>query len=229
MKYREDFWYIAGVVIALVSALVIAVTMVMMYYGNNTAIIICFSAMPFLAIGILLAQSTKRRYEEADLTNGEPLPIFWRIRFAFHNTKYYLSTSRLWRGLFIGLCALFVAVAVTLSGLCIYWSSREAAIKNSKPYIDAITQYDTHYALWQEARKNGDEAAKEEAFDKMQEADEIRKTCSAKIKNYKTDIKLTWPWIVLNGACAVFCGTMYYVYGVKKREDTASKINDQNK
>lgn len=225
MRYKSDPWYLAGLIVTALSAIVIAVTMVMMYYGSNVAIIICFSAMPFLAIGILLAQSTKRRYEEADLTNGEPLPIFWRIRFAFHNTKYYLSTSRMWRGLFISLCAFFVAVAVTLGGLCIYWSSREASIKNSKPYIEAVTQYDTYYAQWQEARKNGDEAAKEEAFDKMQQANEVRQTYFTKIKNYKLDVKFTWPWIVLNGACAVFCGTMYYVYGVKKREDPAPKKN----
>ncbi len=223
MRYKSDPWYLSGLIVTAISAIIIVVTMVMMYYGSNIAIIICFSAMPFLAIGILLAQSTKRRYEEADLTDGEPLPIFWRIRFAFHNTKYHLSTSRLWRGLFVGLCAFFVAVAVTLSGLCIYWSSREASIKNSKPYIDSVTQYETHYALWQEARKNGDEAAKTAAFDKMQEADETRKTYSAKIKNYKTDVKFTWPWIALNGACAVFCGTMYYVYGVKNREDTTTE------
>ena len=221
MKYREDFWYIAGVVIALVSALVIAVTMIMMYYGNDKAIIWCFGAMPILAVGILTAQSTKRRYEEADATDGEPLPMFWRIRYGFHNTKIYLSTSRKWRRLYIALISLFTAVAVSLSGMCVYWLCKQNSLKNSAAYTDATARYEVYYTEWQQARQSGDEALREQAFAKMREANDITQEISAKIDRCKDDIKFTWPWIAVTGACAVFCGTMYYVYGVKKRENDA--------
>ncbi len=219
MKYKKDPWYIAGLIVTVVSVAVMSVTMVMMYYGNNTAIVVCFSAMPFLAIGILMAQSTKRRYEEADATDGKPLPMFWQIRFAFHNLKIYLRTSRIWRGLFAGLCALFVSVAVILSGFCAYWSCKGSKIESSTRYTESVTQYDTYYSEWQKARKDGDEITQTKAFNKMQEADQIKKTYLSEINKCNTDIKFTWPWIAFFVACAVFCGTMLYVYGIRNRID----------
>ena len=217
MKYRKDPWYIAGIIITVIAALTIAVTMVFMYYGNDIAIIWCFGAMPVLAIGFLLSQSVKRRYEDADARNGEPLPMFWRIRFSYHNLKVLVITKGIWRVMFAGLTAFFLAVALLLGVICgINALSKNSIVRNPE-YIECGQNIDKYMALYSDARRENNEELAHEYYLKIEEYEQMRENSEKYIKSCEETISNLWPWIAVSGALALFCGVTLSAYALHKR------------
>ena len=219
MKYKSDKWYIAGNIMTAISVVVFAVTMIMMYYGDDSAIIWCFGAMPLLAVGILLSQSVKRRYEEADAVNGDPLPMFWRIRYAFHNLVLLVRTCDMWRNILTAVTGVFILAAVVLGGLCAYWGIAKSAVKNDPQYQNYSSHYNISYQEWSDARKNGDVAAQSKHFAEMQAARDAMYKYDQRIKNYGSYISHTWPWITVAGGAALFCGVVLYTYVWHKKKE----------
>ncbi len=217
MRYKKDPWYIAGLVIAAIGVLVLAVTMVFMYYGNDAAIIWCFASMPVLATGILLSQSVKRRYEDADATDGEPLPMFWRIRFGYHNLKVLVITKGLWRVIFTGLTALFLTAALVLGIICgINAWSKNSILKNPE-YIKYEQKHAEYMTLYSEARKDNNEELAHEYYLKIEEYEEMNYNSKKYIKSCESTISSLVPWIAVSGILAVLCAAVLSTYVLYKR------------
>lgn len=212
MRYRKSPWYIAGLIITGIAVAVMLVTMVMMYYGNDAAIIWFFGACPVLLIGYFMVQTTIRRYEEADATDGEPLPMFWRIRFAYHNLKVRVITKNLWRKIIALVIALFSIATVVLSGLCGYWAFAKSAVAKDPEYKSASSSYNKYYTEWETARENGDDAKRQEIFAEMEEEHLIMRKYEVKMEGYDKNISSALPWIIFSGASAIFFGTVFYAY-----------------
>ncbi len=217
MKYKRDPWYIAGLLITAISAVTIAVTMVFMYYGNNMAIIWCFIAMAVLAVGILLSQSVKRRYDEADARDGEPLPMFWRIRFGYHNLKVLVITKGFWRVLFAGLTALGLATTLVLGIICgINTFSKNSILKNPE-YINCQQRINEYTELYTQARIDKDEQLAHEYFLKIEEYEKTNYNSEKYIKNCESAINSLIPWIIVSGSLTVFFAAILSAYVIHKR------------
>ncbi len=220
MKYRKDRWYIGGLVTTGIAVIIILVTMIMMYFGNDSAIIWCFAAMPVLATGILLSQSVKRRYEEADATNGEPLPMFWRIRFGYHNLKVLVITKGLWRVIFAALTCLFLLLTLVLGFICGYCALSKNSVLNSPKYIKNIEMHEEYRALWSQARTDGDEEKAHEYFAVMEECNKENYNSRKHITDCEATITALLPWTVVTGALTVFSAVIFSAYALHKRKTT---------
>lgn len=223
MRYRKSPWYIAGLVIVGIAVAVMLVTMVMMYYGVDAAIIWFFGACPVLLIGYFMVQTTIRRYEDADAVDGEPLPMFWRIRFAYHNLKVRVITKNLWRRLIASVIVLFLTATVILSGLCGYWAFAKSAVAKDPEYKTASANYQADYTEWLKLRENGDDAKRQEIFAEMEKEHLTMRKYESQMEKYDANISSALPWIILSGASAIFFGTVYYAYVryQKNRKDTS--------
>lgn len=212
MRYRKSPWYIAGYIILGIAVAVMLVTMVMMYYGVDAAIVWFFGACPVLLVGYFMVHTTVRRYEEADSVDGEPLPMFWRIRFAYHNLKVRVITQDFWRKIIGSVIIALLTVAVILSGFCGYWAFAKRAVAKDPEYKTAYTNYQANYAEWQNARENGDDVKRQESFAKMEKEHLIVRKYEVRMEGYDDRISSTWPWIVVAGASAIFFSTVFYAY-----------------
>ena len=212
MRYRKSPWYIAGYIILGIAVATMVVTMVMMYYGNDAAIVWFFGACPVLLIGYFMVHTTVQRYEDADAIDGEPLPMFWRIRFAYHNLKVRVITQNLWRKIIVSVITLFLAAVVVLSGLCGYWAFAKGAVKKDPEYKTASANYQTNYTEWLSARENGDDSKRQEIFTEMEKEHLTMRKHEARMEKYDEKVSSTLPWIIFSGAFALFFGTVFYAY-----------------
>ncbi len=212
MRYRKSPWYIAGLIIVGIAVAVMLVTMVMMYYGVDAAIVWFFGACPVLLIGYFMVQTTIRRYEDADAIDGEPLPMFWRIRFAYHNLKVRVITQNLWRKIIASLVALSLLIGLILGGVCIYSAFSRKNIKNDPHYKERNVLYNMAMVEWQTARENGDDAKRQESFAEMEAYRNANFEANQQIKEYGETISSCIPWIIFSGASVVFFSTVFYAY-----------------
>ncbi len=212
MRYRKSPWYIAGYIILGIAVAVMLVTMVMMYYGVDAAIVWFFGACPVLLIGYFMVHTTVRRYEDADAVDGEPLPMFWRIRFAYHNLKVRVITRNLWRRIIASLVGLSLLCGLVLGGVCAYSAFARRAIKNDPHYKERNVLYNMAMIEWQAARKNGDDVKRQESFAEMEAYKNANFESNQRIKKYGETISSCIPWIVVSGASAIFFSTVFYAY-----------------
>lgn len=223
MRYRKSPWYIAGYIVLGIAVTTMVVTMVMMYYGVDAAIIWFFGACPVLLIGYFMVHTTVQRYEDADAADGEPLPMFWRIRFAYHNLKVRVITQNFWRKVIVSIIALFLMAVVVLSGLCGYWVFAKSAVKKDPEYKTASANYQAYYTEWLKLRENGgDDSKRREIFAEMEKEHLTMRKYEVRMEKYDANISSALPWIAFSGASAIFFGTVYYAYMryKKNRKDT---------
>ena len=217
MKYKKDPWYIAGLITTAIAVITFIITMVLMYFEHDGAVIWCFTSMVVLTVGLLLSQSVKRRYEEAELANGEPLPMFWRIRFGYHNLKVLVITKGIWRVVFAGFTIGFLAATLVLGVLCGYNAlAKNSIIKNPeyKNYTQNVEDLNKQYI---EARRDGDEKKSHEIYLKIEENEQKLANSKKYIKGCEDTISNLLPWMAVTGAGAIFSGVVFSAYVIHRR------------
>ena len=217
MRYKRNFWYILGVVLSLASAVVMAVTMVIMYFGNNTAIVVFFAACPVLVFGVLTAQSVKRRYEEADELDREPIPMFWHIRYAVLRLREIMASRGVLTVLFTAVTCLSLIATLVLAVICGNSAYKRSKIENNRDYIANNVAYDEYYALWSDSRREGDKESADKYFEIMESYNHNNAKSRQKIKEYSEDIKKYGVWTALSGAVTVFFGSVLASYLIYKK------------
>ena len=217
MKYKKDPWYIAGLITTLIAAIDFVIDMVLMYFGRDDAIVRSFISMVVLAVGILLSQSVKRRYEEADATDGEPLPMFWRIRFGYHNLKILVITKGLWRVVFAGLTAGFLVATLALGVVCGYNALAKNSILRNPEYKNYTQNVEDLNKQYVEARREGDEKKSHEIYLKIEENEQKLANSKKYIKGCEDTISNLLPWMAVTGAGAIFSGVVFSAYVIHRR------------
>lgn len=218
MRYKKDPWYIAGLVITAIATIIFVTTMILMYFENDGAIIWCFASMVLLAVGILLSQSVKRRYEEADATDGEPLPMFWRIRFGYHNLKVLVITKGLCRVIFAGLALGFLAATLVLGIICGYNALSKNSITKNPEYINYSQNIEDLNNRYIEARREGDEKKSHEIYLEIEENEQKLANSKKYIKACESTIFNLLPWMVVTGVGTVFSSVVLSAYVIHKRK-----------
>ncbi len=227
MRYKKDPWYIAGLIITAIAVIIFVTTMVLMYLENDGAIIWCFVSMVVLTIGLLLSQSVKRRYEEAEVSNGEPLPMFWRIRFGYHNLKVLVITKGLWRVIFAGLTAGFLATTLVLGVLCGYNALAKNSITKNPEYKNYTQNLEGLNEQYIEARREGDEKKSHEIYLKIEKNEQKLANSKKYIKGCEETISDLLPWMAVTGACTIFSGVVLSAYVIhRKRVERFDNIDD---
>ena len=221
MNYKKDIWYILSIILVIISTIVMAVAMGFMYFGNNLAIIWFFAATPIFAIGILTAQSVRRRYEDAEIENGQPLPIFWRIRYALHNLQVLLIEKGLWRLIFATITLIGLIVTTVCGANCGFSAYKRSDIKNSPQYIANEVAYEEYIALYSEAKNNGEEDNAKLYFEIANGYHSGNAKDRMAISEYTGDIKIYGQRAIISGIITLFFGsalTSYTIYKKKKKK-----------
>lgn len=220
MRYKRNFWYILGVALSLASAVTMAVTMVIMYFGNNTAIVVFFAACPVLVAGVLTAQSVKRRYEEADELNREPVPMFWHIRYAVLRLREIIASRGILTILFTLFACISLIITLVLAVICGNFAYKRSKIQNNHDYIANNVAYDEYYALWSDSRREGDKESADKYFEIMESYNLNNAKSRQKIKEYGEELKKYGSWTALSGAVTLFFGTVTVAYFVYRKRVT---------
>ena len=224
MKYKKNFWYILGIVLTFASVLIMSVTMVLMFFGSNIAIIWFFAACPVLVFGVLTSQAVKRRYEEAVACDREPVPMFWHIRYTVLLLREFIASRGLLRVIFTALTCLSVIATLVLGGFCGYYAHERASIKNDSKYIENQIKYEEYYTLWLKAHNEGDKDAAHRFFEIMEAYNSDNAEGRKQIKTYTESLKEFGVWTALSGAVAVFFGTVLTTYMIHKKRRAASHL-----
>ena len=218
MNYRKDFWYILGLAFVLLTVVIMAVSMIFMYYGSAAAILWFFGSSPALVIGVFLMRGTARRYDEPDAETGEPLPAFWQLRYAFHNLKVLVITRDKWRSFLTVLTVLLLISTVILSGICVYSKFASNAVTKDPIYNQNIDNYEMNRLEWEKARDNGDAEAQQKYFFAMQESEELNYKYRKRIATYNQRVKDLLPWTVVSATVTIMCGVIMLAYIKHKKE-----------
>ena len=212
MNYRKNFWYILGLGLVLLSVVIMAISMIFMYYGSDKSILWFFGSCPIIVIGVFLMRGTARRYDEADLETGEPLPAFWQIRYALHNLRVLVITHDIWRTVLTIVTIVVAVAAVVLSTVCVHSKLSVSATKKDPTFIQNTNTYEMSRSEWEKARKEGDTEAQKQYFDTMQNALEDNYKYRERIKNYEERFDSVLPYAVLSAAAAIFLGITLSAY-----------------
>ncbi|MBO5747240.1 MAG: hypothetical protein J6S13_09180 [Clostridia bacterium] len=218
MNYRKDFWYILGLALVALTVIIMAVSMIFMYYGSAAAILWFFGSSPVLVAGVFLMRGTARRYDEPDAETGEPLPAFWQIRYAFHNLKVLVITRDKWRSFLTVLTVLLLISTVILSGVCIYSKFASSAVTKDPNYNQNIDNYEMSRSEWEKARDNGDTEAQQKHFLAMQDAQDRNYKYRQRIETYDQRVKDLFPWSIVSATATVMCSIIMFAYIKHKKE-----------
>ncbi len=221
MNYRKDFWYILGLAFVLLTVVIMAVSMIFMYYGSAAAILWFFGSSPVLVAGVFLMRGTARRYDEPDAETGEPLPAFWQLRYAFHNLKVLVITRDKWRSVLTVLTVLLLISTVILGGICAYSKFASNAVTKDPNYNQNIDNYQMNRVEWEKARDNGDAEAQQKYFSAMQESEELNYKYRQRIATYNQRVKDLFPWSIVSATATVMCGIVMSAY-IKHKKETAN-------
>lgn len=218
MGYRKNFWYILGVVLALASAVVMAVSMIFMYFGSNPAIVVFFAACPTLVIGIFLSGSVKRRYEDADADGTNPVPMFYTVRYCFYKLRLLVAEKGFWRVAVTALTAVALITTLVFAGLCGSCAYRRYEIKNDAVYTENEVLYNEYHALWLEARNSGDTESAHEYAAVMDKYHLGNAEYRSLMDKYSAELRDHAVKTALFGAVTVFFGSVLALYLRKKRK-----------
>lgn len=217
MGYKKNFWYISGVISALLSAAVMLVTMIIMYFGSNIAIIVFFAAcVPFVA-GVLLAGAVKRRYAEAEMSGKEPLPMFYTVRYLFCRVRYLFAEKGAVRVILTGLTVLSFAVTLCFAGFCGHYAYKRHSVKTDGTFVNNKVLYEEYYSLWVSARDEGDEETAHIFFETMEKYNSDNARMREEINKYTEELKKNAAVTLLSGAVTVFFFTLSAVCIVKSK------------
>lgn len=218
MGYRKNIWYIIGAVLFILSALLMAVTMVFMYYGSNMAIVWFFAACPFMVAGWLIMQAVKQRYFDACLTDDDPVPMFWRIRYIWKVLQVVVAHKGLGKVIFASATGLAAAATLTFGVLWGYNVYSRSAVKSDPEFIKNTATYNEYYARWTDARDNGDNDLAHECFNVVEEINRKNYFYRQKIKEYGENAKTYGAVAVAFLSATGLMITVYMTYLRRKRK-----------
>ena len=216
--YRKSFWFITGTALALISVVVMCVCMILMYVGNNRAILWFFIFSVVFTFGLLTAQTVKRRYEEAKSLNLEPLPMFWRIRYVFLLLREFIAKRGLWRFIFIALTCISLIVTLTFAVISGHFYLERDDIERNIEYLQNQEKYEEYEALWYESRYiTKDDEAAEKYWEIAQSYHDKNADGRAQISVYTEKMNENLIRTGISGIVTLFFGAVMTAYFLKKR------------
>lgn len=223
MGYKKNFWYISGVILALLSAAVMLVTMIIMYFGSNVAIIVFFAACVPFVTGVLLAGAVKRRYAEAEMSGKEPLPMFYTVRYLFYRLRCLFAEKGVVRVMLTGFTVLSFAITLCFAGFCGHHAYKRHSIETDGNFVNNKVLYEEYYSLWVSARGEGDEEAAHGFFETMEKYNSDNAVMRGMIKKHTEELKKNAAVTVFSGAVTVFFFTLSAVCTVRSKNKRRAK------
>ncbi len=215
--YRRQFWYIVGLALTFLSIIVMAVSMVFMYFGSYPAVAWFMGSCPVLVFGILTSVSVKRRYNEAVAVEKEPIPMFWHIRYLILIIREFISRHGLWRFIFIVISCISLIVTVTFAGICGHYYLERDDIKRNIDYIANDTAYEEYRALWEQSYLANDYQAADEYYQAMEKYHLDNAKSNAEIKILGEKLNENLLKLGISAAVTVFLCTVLVAYISRQR------------
>ncbi len=215
--YRRQFWYIAGLVLTVLSIVVMLVSMFFMYFGSFAAVGWFIGACPVIVFGILTATETKRRYEEAIAEDKAPIPMFWHIRYAVLLVREFISKNGLWRFIFITLTAVSLIVTLAFAGISGHYYLERDDIKRNIDFIAHNSEYDKYRELWEQSYLNGDEATASEYYTVMDEHHTANAKARADIKEYTEKLDKNLLRLSISALITAFMSVVLVAYIIRRK------------
>ncbi len=210
----------SGMIASLAAAAVMLVSMVFMYFGSNAAIVWFFAMCPVLTAGILLCRSVINRYEDADAETGEPLPMFWRIRYGFHNLRVWIISRGLLRAVMTSVTCILLAVTLILGGICLISLYKKGGAENDPYYVRRVAVYDQCYDIWLRNRESEtpNRLHQKASFAVMQDMLTKNSDNLTQIESNTERIETLTPWLIAGGVASAVsaAATVSYVLRSKK-------------
>ena len=215
--YRKQFWYIAAMILTFLSIVIMAVSMVFMYLGNNTSVAWFLLACPVLVFGILTTVSVKKRYEEALAYEREPIPMFWHIRYVILLLREFIARHGLWRFIFITLTAISLVVTIVFAGICGHFYLERDDIERNIEDMSNNAVYDEYRALWEESYLNGDLESANKYYEIMEEYQSKNAVSYAQIKEFTESLNENLVKLGISAAVTAFLGAVMIAYILRQR------------
>lgn len=210
MEYKRNIWYRIGLILTVVSASVMIVTFVMMGMGFDGSIIWFFAACPVLVIGLLTAQSIKRKYEFACDTDGYPSRLTL-MKEGFFRVGHSLSRRGAVGAALLISVVLFTAVSVVFLGMSAHTAFERGGALNAG-YNYHKREYSRYSELKDEALERGNTVMAEEYSLNMEkelsESEECLKAAEKLTVKLSGRLKLS----VIAVSVDIFFLTLYIVF-----------------
>lgn len=229
MNYKKNLFYKIGIVLIALSVAVMTISFFVMYFGSYTAIICFFAACPFFVAGFFLAQSVKRRYEEAVIYDREPVPLFAHTRYVIQLLRTVIAKRGLLKVIFISATCLFASATILLGLACGSCAYDKNGKQNNPQFIQNNEIYEEYYELWQQARKVKNEKAAHIYYLVMEQHHNANAETRNDIARLEKDLSERLAATVTLGIITIFFSLVTISYFLHKRRENRCTNTIQEK